>query len=38
MNYLKYRNILKRKMKDDNIVILNPTLEDLLKIIYINWK
>lgn len=27
---LKYKNILKIKMKDDNIVILNPTLEDLL--------
>jgi len=27
---LQYRNILKVKMKDDNIVILNPTIEDLL--------
>ena len=26
----KFRNILTTKMKDDNIVILNPTLEDLL--------
>tara|TARA_B100001063_G_C16777864_1_gene567315 strand:- start:1708 stop:2601 length:894 start_codon:yes stop_codon:yes gene_type:complete len=26
----KFRDILKTKMKDDNIVILNPTLEDLL--------
>ena len=27
---MKYRNILQKKMKDDNIVVLNPTLNDLL--------
>ena len=35
---LQYRNILKVKMKDDNIVILNPTIEDLLHDNIINWK
>jgi hypothetical protein len=28
---MKYRNILQKKMKDDNIVLLNPTLQDLIE-------
>lgn len=28
---MNYRNILQKKMKDDNIVLLNPTLQDLIE-------